>query len=65
MKNKIALFIASLIVGIGFGVVFYIFNFIQSIQEFLIYSLGFGVSMFLFELYTRPLINKLFKKQKL
>ncbi len=62
MKNKLALVIASLIIGFLFGVILYIFNLIQTSKEFLAYSLGFGISMFLFELYIRPIINKTFKK---
>jgi len=62
MKNKLEIFLASLIIGFLFGMVLYFFNLIQTSKEFLIYSLGFGVSMFLFEIYIRPIINKKFKK---
>lgn len=62
MKNKLALVITSLIIGFLFGIILYIFNLIQTSKEFFINSLSFGVSMFLFELYIRPIINKTFKK---
>lgn len=63
MKNKLALVIASLIIGFLFGMILYIFNLIQTSKEFFTYSLGFGVSMLLFELYIRPIINKIFKSK--
>lgn len=65
MKEKIALFIACIIIGFGFGAILYfIDDNAKTTKAFLSYSITFGIGMFLFELFIRPAINKIFSKGK-
>lgn len=64
MKEKTALFIACLIIGFGFGAILYFMDLVKNTKDFFSYSLTFGISMFLFELFVRPAIDKAFKKDK-
>ncbi|MFA7446383.1 MAG: hypothetical protein WCY89_10585 [Flavobacteriaceae bacterium] len=61
MKQKIALFIACLLITFVLVGALYLFGFIKTSQEFFSYMLVFTVGSFLFELYIRPVINKMFK----
>jgi hypothetical protein len=63
MKEKIALFIACLLVNFVMVGAFYLFDLIKTSQEFFSYILVFTVGSFLFELYIRPVINRKFKKR--
>lgn len=37
---------------------------VKNTKDFFSYSITFGISMFLFELFVRPAIDKAFKKEK-
>jgi hypothetical protein len=63
MKEKLALLFACFIVSMGLGVVLYLFNITQSLKEIIVHCVVFALSMFLFELYIRPVINRKFKKR--
>lgn len=63
MKEKLALLFACFIVSIGLGVVLYLFNITQSLKEIIVHCVVFALSMFMFEIFLRPIIQKRFKKQ--
>jgi len=63
MKEKISLFVACIIIGFGFGAsLYFIADEAKTTKAFLSYSITFGIGMFVFELFIRPAINKIFKK---
>ena len=64
MKEKTALFIACLIIGIGLGAILYFMDLVKNTKDIFSYSIAFGISMFLFELFVRPSIDKALKKEK-
>jgi len=65
MKEKIALFIACILIGgFGFGLILYFMDLTNSYKELIMQALVFGIGMFLFEIFIRPLINQYFKKEK-
>lgn len=64
MKEKVALFIACILIGFGFGLILYFMDLTNSYKELIMQALVFGIGMFLFEIFIRPLINQYFKKEK-
>lgn len=63
MKEKVALLIACLIASIVFGLVLYVLNPALTKGDYVIFCSAFALSMFLFELYVRPIIKRKYKKE--
>lgn len=63
MKNKLALLIGSVISGLIFGLIIYLFKVTESLKEVFFHALLFTVFVFLFELYIKPFMNKKFGKK--
>lgn len=64
MKEKVALFIACILIGFVFGLILYFMDLTNSYKELIMQALVFGIGMFLFEIFIRPLINQYFKKEE-